>query len=232
MQRYSLRQYMKNYLLNISLCLVFIINAASMQAQDNKYKDIIKTEGLKNKKYLASASLIADVDLFKPTILNTGMTFSGGIRLLYKPKLNKGKSTYSPRIIEREIFIKPTFGFIYRKRYNTALFFIPELAYRHTFYKGFFMELNFDAGYMYTKLNAPVYERKKDGTFKKEPFGYHNLMLGGKLVAGYDFSKNSKTPLAINAGFGVFYRYPSNGFWIKHVYGEIGLSYVFRRIKE
>ncbi len=201
-------------------------------AQEDKYKDIIKTEGLKNKKYLATLSGLADVELFKPVNINFGLSVSGSIRILYKPKLNKGKSVYSPRVIEREIYIKPTFGYVYRKRYNTAFFFIPELAYRHTFYKGIFVELNFDAGYMYTKLNAPVYERQSDGSFKKVSFGYHNLMLGGKIVAGYDFSKNMKTPLAINFGTGVFYRYPNNQKWIRHIYAEVGLSYVFRRSKE
>ncbi len=201
-------------------------------AQENKYKDIIKTDGLKNKKYLATISGIADLELFKPVTINLGMSFSGSIRLLYKPKLNKGKSVYSPRIIEREIFIKPTLGYIYRKRYNTALFFIPELAYRHTFYKGMFLEVNLDAGYMYTKMNAPTYERQDDGTFKKISFGYHNVMLGGKLVAGYDFSKVLKTPLALNFGTGVLYRYPSNQHWVRRIYIEAGLSYVFRRAKE
>ncbi len=201
-------------------------------AQENKYKDIFKTDGLKNKKYLATISGIADLELFKPVTINLGMSFSGSIRLLYKPKLNKGKSVYSPRIIEREIFIKPTLGYIYRKRYNTALFFIPELAYRHTFYKGIFLEVNLDAGYMYTKMNAPTYERQDDGTFKKISFGYHNVMLGGKLVAGYDFSKVLKTPLALNFGTGVLYRYPSNQQWVRRIYIEAGLSYVFRRAKE
>ena len=201
-------------------------------AQENKYKDIIKTDGLKNKKYLATISGIADLELFKPVTINLGMSFSGSIRLLYKPKLNKGKSVYSPRIIEREIFIKPTFGYIYRKRFNTALFFIPELAYRHTFYKGIFLEVNLDAGYMYTKMNAPTYERQDDGSFKKIFFGYHNVMLGGKLVAGYDFSKVLKTPLALNFGTGVLYRYPSNQQWVRRIYIEAGLSYVFRRAKE
>ena len=201
-------------------------------AQENKYKDIIKTDGLKNKKYLATISGIADLELFKPVTINLGMSFSGSIRLLYKPKLNKGRSVYSPRIIEREIFIKPTLGYIYRKRYNTALFFIPELAYRHTFYKGMFLEVNLDAGYMYTKMNAPTYERQDEGTFKKISFGYHNVMLGGKLVAGYDFSKVLKTPLALNFGTGVLYRYPSNQHWVRRIYIEAGLSYVFRRAKE
>jgi hypothetical protein len=209
------------------MCMLTTANA-----QENKYKDIIKTDGLKNKKYLATISGIADLELFKPVTINLGMSFSGSIRLLYKPKLNKGKSVYSPRIIEREIFIKPTLGYIYRKRYNTALFFIPELAYRHTFYKGIFLEVNLDAGYMYTKMNAPTYERQDDGTFKKISFGYHNVMLGGKLVAGYDFSKVLKTPLALNFGTGVLYRYPSNQHWVRRIYIEAGLSYVFRRAKE
>ncbi|MEZ5054833.1 MAG: hypothetical protein R2807_08775 [Chitinophagales bacterium] len=67
--------------------------------------------------------------------------------------------------------------------------FYSELAYRHTFYKGFFAEINFDAGYMYSKLNARC-EQQADSTFKKVNFGYHELILGGKFVAGYDFSKN------------------------------------------
>lgn len=224
---------MKKLLSYLLILLFFMVCTLSeAYAQEDKYKDIIKTEGLKNKKYLATLSGLADVELFKPVNINFGLSVSGSIRILYKPKLNKGKSVYSPRVIEREIYIKPTFGYVYRKRYNTAFFFIPELAYRHTFYKGIFVELNFDAGYMYTKLNAPVYERQSDGSFKKVSFGYHNLMIGGKIVAGYDFSKNMKTPLAINFGTGVFYRYPNNQKWIRHIYAEVGLSYVFRRSKE
>ncbi len=224
---------MRKQFLYFSLWLfVIMCTLTTANAQENKYKDIIKTDGLKNKKYLATISGIADLELFKPVTINLGMSFSGSIRLLYKPKLNKGKSVYSPRIIEREIFIKPTLGYIYRKRYNTALFFIPELAYRHTFYKGIFLEVNLDAGYMYTKMNAPTYERQDDGTFKKVSFGYHNVMLGGKLVAGYDFSKVLKTPLALNFGTGVLYRYPSNQQWVRRIYIEAGISYVFRRAKE
>ena len=225
---------MRKQPLYLSFLLFFILSATSstVNAQENKYKDVIKTDGLKNKKYLATFSVITDVELLKPSYTNLGMTLSGGIRLLYKPKLNQGKSVYSPHIIEREIFIKPTVGFIYRKRYHTELFFIPELAYRHTFYKGIFVEVNLEIGYMFTKLNAPTYERQDDGTFKEVFYGNHNIIAGGKIVAGYDFSKNLKTPLALNFGTGVFYRYPSNLKWIRHVYAEIGLSYVFRRAKE
>ena len=95
------------------------------------------------------------------------MAFSGSIRILYKPKLNKGKSVYSPRVIEREIFIKPTFGYIYRKDTTPLYFSFRNLLTDTLFYSGMFVELNFDAGYMYTKYNAPVYERQSDSTFKK-----------------------------------------------------------------
>lgn len=216
--------------------LLFVIFFAVLHlhsiAQADKYKDIIRPEGVKNKKYIATLSGLADVELFKPVNINLGMSVSGGFRILYKPKFNKSKSVYSPQVVEREIYIKPTVGFIYRKRYNTAFFFIPELAYRHTFYKGFFAEINFDAGYMYSKLNAPVYEQQADSTFKKVNFGYHELILGGKFVAGYDFSKKLKTPIALNFGTGVFYKYPSNEKWIRHIYVEAGISYVFRKEKE
>ncbi len=216
----------------ISFLLFLICTLCQVKAQDDKYKDIIKTDGLKNKKYITTLSGIADIEFLKPVNINLGMSVSAGIRLLYKPKMNKGKSVYSPRVIEREIFIKPTLGYIYRKRYNTAFFIIPELAYRHTFYSGFFAEVNLDIGYMYAKMNAPVYERQPDGSFKKVIFGYHNIMAGGKIAGGYDFSKNKKTPLAVNIGTGIFYRYPSNQKWIRRVYVEVGVSYVFRKIKE
>ncbi len=223
----------KNHLYFILLSVVLIsIPSGSLQAQEDKYKDLIKTEGLKNKKYLATLSNIADLEFLKPLNINLGLTFSGSIRLLYKPKLNQGKSVYSPRVVEREIFVKPTVGYIYRKRYHTALLFIPELAYRHTFSKGFFTEVSLDIGYMFMKMNAPTYERQDDGTFKKVFFGYHNAIVGGKIIGGYDFSKNMKAPIAINIGTGIFFRYPNNQKWIRHIYTEIGISYVFRRVKE
>lgn len=219
------------YFILLSVVLVGIPMSA-VQAQEDKYKDIIRTEGLKNRKYLATLSTIADLEFLKPLNINLGLSVSGSIRLLYKPKLNQGKSVYSPRVVEREIFIKPTFAYVYRKRYHTAFFFIPELAYRHTFSRGFFAEVNLDIGYMFMKMNAPTYERQDDGTFKKVSFGYHNVIAGGKIIGGYDFSKNMKTPIAINIGTGIFFRYPSNQKWIRHIYTEIGISYVFRRIKE
>lgn len=215
-----------------STFLLFMICSFAAHAQEGKYKDILKPEGIKNKKYLATISVLADLEFLKPLNINPGLSVSGGIRVLYKPKLSKGKSVYDTRVVEREIFFKPTFGYIYRKRYNTAIFFIPEFAYRHTLYKGFFIEACVDVGYMYTKLNAPVYERQPDGTFKKVSFGYHNVMVGGKIIGGFDFSKNLKFPVALNVGTGIFYRYPSNQKWIRHVYLELGVSYVFRKIKE
>ena len=229
-----MRVFMKKnqpYFLLLSVLLISI-PLGGLQAQEDKYKDIIKTDGLKNRKYLATLSNIADLEFLKPININLGLTFSASIRLLYKPKLNKGKSVYSPRVVEREIFIKPTVGYIYRKRYHTALLFIPELAYRHTFSKGFFAEVSLDVGYMFMKMNAPTYERQDDGTFKKVFFGYHNVIVGGKIIGGYDFSKNMKTPIAINIGTGIFFRYPNNQMWIRHIYTEIGISYVFRRVKE
>jgi hypothetical protein len=85
---------------------------------------------------------------------------------------------------------------------------------------------------MYTKMNAPTYERQTDGTFKKVSFGFHNIIVGGKLMAGYDFSKKHKTPIAINFGPNIFYRFPNNNKWVRHIALEMGISYVFRKIKE
>lgn len=216
----------------LSFLAVLILNYSIANAQDDKYKDIIKIDGLKNKKYFVTLNGITDIEVMKPININLGMSVNAGLRIFYKPKIKKGKSAYSPKIVEREFFVKPTFGYIYRKRYNTAFFFIPEIAYRHTLVRGAFIEINFDAGYLYSKMNAPTYERQADGTFKKVTFGYHNVILGGKILAGYDFSKKHKTPLSIHFGPNIFYRYPNNHKWVRRIALEFGIAYVFRKIKE
>ena len=224
---------MKKQTTQILLIIFFVMHSIfNANAQEDKYKDIIKPDGIKNKKYLVTLNGITDLEVMKPINVNYGLSVSAGFRILYKPKIKQGKSAYSPKVVEREFFVKPTFGYIYRKRYNTAFFFIPELTYRHTLARGAYIEINFDAGYMYTKMNAPTYERQDDGTFKKVSFGYHNVMVGGKILAGYDFSKKHKTPIALSFGPGLFYRYPNNHKWVRHIYMEFGFSYVFRKIKE
>jgi hypothetical protein len=189
-------------------------------------------DGLKNKKYIASANLIGDVELLKPVTQSYGLELSAHIRIFSKPKLRKGSSEYNPKIAERELFVKPSFGFIYRRRYHTGIFVVPTIAFRNTSPKGFYMELNADAGYYFAKLNAPVYELQPDGTFKEVGGGFSNLLIGGKLLAGFDLSKKYEIPFCLNAGVGVFYRYPNNQQWIRHITVQAGFSYIFRRAKE
>lgn len=193
---------------------------------------VIKIDGLKYRKHFFSVAGITSIAFVKPIQMTFGIEVSGGYRIFSKPKLNEGSSALNPKIIEREIFIKPTFGYIYRKRYNTSFFFIPEIAYRHTFAMGIFTEVNVDIGYQYSKLNAPVYERQGDGSFSKVRFGFHNVLVGGKILAGYDCSKKLEVPLAIHFGTGLLFRYPNNKKWVSNIMAEVGISYVFRREKE
>lgn len=209
----------------LTVCSFTVVSAQ----QQVDYKELVKIEGLKFKKSLISVNALADVEFVKPIQISYGMSVSGAYRFFYKPKLNKGTSEYNPRIVERELFIRPTFGYIYRKRYNTGIFFIPELTYRHTFHVGIFSEVSFDVGYLYSKLNAPVYERQADGSFKKVSFGYHNLLLGGKVNLGYDFSKKTDAPIDLHFGCNLLYRYPNNEKWVRRLVFEFGLSYVLRK---
>jgi hypothetical protein len=204
----------------------------SVSKKDSSVKEVVQIDGLKYKKHYFTISGITNIEFVKPVQMTFGLQVSGGIRVFSKPKLNSGSSGFNPKVVEREIFIKPTFGYIYRKRYNTSLYFIPEIAYRHTFAIGIFTEVDIDAGYQYSMLNAPVYERQDDGSFSKVKFGFHNVLLGGKILAGYDCSKKLEVPLAIHFGAGLLYRYPNNHKWVSNVLVEAGISYVFRREKE
>jgi hypothetical protein len=222
-----MKQYYRPLLL-ISL----IFSGYFLQAQDGKYKDQISVEGLRYTKYIASAQMLSDIELLKPVTQSLGLEVNGYFRFFSKPKLRKGSSEYNPKISERELFVKPSFGFIYRRRYHTGIFFTPSLAFRNTAPKGFFVELNADAGYYFAKLNAPVYEMQPDGTFEEVGGGFSNVIVGGKLLAGFDLSKKYEIPFCLNAGFGIFYRYPNNTQWVRHVVLQAGVSYIFRRAKE
>ncbi|MFN8284851.1 MAG: hypothetical protein U0U67_16630 [Chitinophagales bacterium] len=238
------------YILLVIFCKMSLVHAQTKNEKNNeKYnkilseissktnpdtikKEAIKIDGLKYRKHFFSVSGITHITFVKPIQMVFGVEASGGYRIFSKPKLNPGSSVLNPKIIEREIFIKPTFGYIYRKRYNTSFYFIPEIAYRHTFAIGIYTEINVDVGYQYSKLNAPVYERQSDGTFSKVRYGFHNVLVGGKILAGYDCSKKLEVPLAVHFGTGLLYRYPNNHQWVSNLLAEVGISYVFRREKE
>lgn len=219
-------RYMTHFARTILTCciLLFVFTAS---AQDQAHID-----GMKNRKYIASANLVADAELLKPTTQSYGLELNTYLRILNKPRIRQPKNAYNPKFAERELFVKPAFGFIYRRRYHTGIYFTPGLAYRHTSPLGIYVELNVDAGYYFAKLNAPVYEMQPDGTFEKVGGGFSNLILGGKLMAGLDLSKKYEIPICINAGGGFFYRYPNNQQWIRHIIVQAGFSYIFRRAKE
>ena len=214
------------------LSFLLVFTAHIVFAQDGKYKDLISVEGLKNKKYIASAMMLGDVELLKPVTMSYGLELNTHVRIFSKPKLKRGTSEYNPKIVERELFVKPEFGFIYRRRYHTGIYVVPSLVFRNTGVKGFFVELNVGAGYYFAKLNAPVYELQPDGTMKKVGGGFSNVMLGGNIMTGFDLSKKYEIPLCLNAGLGIFYRYPNNQQWIRHVVLQAGISYIFRRAKD
>lgn len=211
----------------LTCCILLFVMPAV--AQD---RNPVLADGMKNRKFIASANLIADVELLKPVTQSYGLELNTHLRILSKPRIRKGGNEYNPKFAERELFVKPAFGFIYRRRYHTGIYFTPGIAYRHTSPLGIYMEMGIDAGYYFAKLNAPVYEMQPDGTFEEVGGGFSNVMLGGKVMAGFDLSKKYEIPICLNGGAGVFYRFPNNQQWIRHIFVQVGFSYIFRRVKE
>jgi hypothetical protein len=212
------------------LLLTFIFPCASAYAQDTTdYTNLIPIEGLKYKKTIISFAANTDLELMKPVSFNFGGEFGAYIRLFSKAKKIKNKSIYDYKIADRDLFIKPTVGFLFRERYHTGIYFMPSLVYRHTTPKIFFIELNADAGYYYAKLNAPTYEQQTNGGFKKISGGFSQAIVGGKFITGLDFSKSFDTPINLFAGFGVYYTYPNNNNWTRHIIIQAGMSFIIRR---
>jgi hypothetical protein len=215
-------------LLIITLFCIFT-NALSAQEDTVDYRKLLPVEGLKYKKTIISFAANTDVEFIKPVSLNFGFECGGYIRLFSKAKQIQKKSIYDIKIADRDLFIKPTFGFLYRERYHTGIYFMPSLVYRHTTPKLFYTEISVDGGYYYAKLNMPVYEVLSSGEVQKTRGGFSQCIVGGKFLAGLDFSKNSRTPLNLFGGVGLYYTYPNNQNWSRHVVVQVGMAFIIRR---
>jgi len=218
-----------------SIKLLFILllssyySTLSGQESSLKYKDLLPVEGLKYKKTIVSVTGNADIELIKPVSINLGMEFNGYIRIFSKAKQIQRKSIYDIRIADRDLFIKPTVGFLYRERYHTGLYFMPSLVYRHTTPKIFYTEIGVGGGYYYAKLNVPTYEVTSSGNVSKIRGGFSNAIIGSNFAIGLDFSKSSRTPLNIFSGVGLYYNFPNNQSWTRHILIQAGIAYIIRR---
>ncbi|MCB9033717.1 MAG: hypothetical protein H6553_07760 [Chitinophagales bacterium] len=209
--------------------LISCISVVYSQNYPSYYDSLLNTDNYKYRKTIFGTEAIADVGLFKPITVNLGMNYFCYFKIMAKTKETARKSKYDIVYSERDLYIKPSFGFIYRERYHTGLMFVPSIVYRHTAPRGFYAELNLDVGMYYAKLNAPTYKQNDDGSFEKIHKGFSKFLLGGKFYGGYDFSKKVEIPLNVFAGFGVFYTYPENQNWVRHITAQIGLAFIIRK---
>lgn len=216
----------------IKLLVLFALacNLFYAKAQDDTlYAKLIPIEGLKYKKTIISFAANADIELLKPASLNFGGEFGTYVRLFSKAKKMKNKSIYDYRVADRDLFIKPTIGFIHRERYHTGIYFIPSIVYRHTTPKIVYTEISVDVGYYYAKLNAPTYVQQTNGSFKKVNAGFSKAILGSKLLVGLDFSKSLNVPINLFGGFGLYYTYPNNQNWTRHIIVQMGMAIIIRK---
>ena len=193
------------------------------------YTNLLPIEGLKYKKTIISFAANSDIEMMKPVSFNFGGEFGAYIRIFSKAKKIKNKSIYDYKIADRDLFIKPTMGFLFRERYHTGLYFMPSIVYRHTTPKIFYVEISADAGYYYAKLNAPTYEQQSNGTFEKVRGGLSQAIVGGKFISGLDFSKSMNVPINLFAGIGLYYTYPNNQNWTRHIIVQAGMAFIIRR---
>ena len=218
-----------NYRFIFFIFLSFYFGSLFAQDATLKYKNLLPVEGLKYKKTIISVAGIADIEFIKPVSINLGMEFGGYIRLFSKAKQIQKKSAYDIKVADRDLFIKPTIGFLYRERYQTGLYFMPSFVYRHTTPKIFYTEISISGGYYYAKLNVPTYEVTPSGEVNKIKVGFSNAIVGGNFNAGLDFSKSGRTPLNLFGGIGLYYNFPNNHNWTRHIIVQAGVAYIIRR---
>lgn len=147
------------------------------------------------------------------TITHPG--FKGGVTYSLssweKSKTKKNGTTLK----QKEFQLNPSVGFFYHRNYQTALFFIPELAYFRKKENGNHLAVGIGAGYMRTFLPR-VYELDSNGEIQSTSAGYNYFVSNFSACFGRDLSFNSSLPMSIyikpqfsraspNAGGAVWY---------------------------
>ena len=129
-------------------------------------------------------------------------------------------------ILNKQITFIPTIGGFYHKRFQTAVFVVPELQY--TLYKegGNYFGARLGIGYMYGKV-PDVYELTAQNEINRISVGYHYLASNFGIVVGKDFNVTNLAPVNLYAAPQLLVAIPSTAGSLSYFVLEIGVTYHF-----
>lgn len=137
---------------------------------------------------------------------------------------NKATKKDSSKTINKNLILSPTIGLFYHKRYQTGLFFIPEIKYKRQNPKGIFYEFGIGAGYLKTFI-PNTYEVSSSGEINKTNAGYNYFATNYFISFGKDLSIKKNLPIAYFIKPQFMYAVPNFPSGTGYFALELGLCY-------
>ena len=157
----------------------------------------------------------------------------GKLSLMYNidhwNKVNKSKRGLAKTRIN-DITLNVNFGGFYHQRYQTALFFLPEIEYSQSNRKGWYWATGIGLGYMRTII-PNTYELQNDGTVTEVNAGHNYGITNLYVTIGKDLfvQKQGRFRFFVKPQFALaFPNYPTaTGYFLF----ELGTAYKLRYFK-
>jgi hypothetical protein len=130
----------------------------------------------------------------------------------------------SSKTINKNLILSPTMGLFYHKRYQTGLFFIPEIKYKRQNPKGRFYEVGIGSGYFRTFI-PNTYEVNSNGAVNKTNASYNYFASNFFISFGKDLSIKKNLPIAYFIKPQFMYAVPNFPNGTGYFALELGLCY-------
>lgn len=141
------------------------------------------------------------------------------------------KTDYN-RVVDRDIYVKLNLTTYKRAQLHNTLGISAGPAFRVTIPEGMFFEFDGQIGYLRTFLKGDHYTFSDGNIQSTNLLGNNLVSVQGNGIMGWNFQKSNDYPAALFAGIGLMSYFPNNGKWLFQPQFQMGVTFVFVRLKE
>ena len=163
------------------------------------------------------------ISYYGEMITHPGLKVSADFNLKDWDK-NKSSKKGALKTMNKSLIISPSLGSFYHRRYQTGLFFIPEVKYKRQNTQGGYCEFGVGAGFLRTFI-PNTYELNNRGEVNKTTAG-HNYFASSYFISfGKDLSVKKNQPIGYFIKPQFIYAAPNFPNGIGYFALELGLQY-------
>lgn len=140
----------------------------------------------------------------------------------------KGAGKPREREISKEILVSPALGYYFHRRYQSGLFFMPELIYSRMNPKGLYYDFGLGVGYLRT-MTYHSYKVDEEGNMDKSIASFGHLSSSVSVAIGKDLSVKRTIPIALFVKPQFMYAVPNFNNGTTYFLFQIGVKYKFKK---